>query len=100
MTLKITSLSLASLDLYRLISTFLGVLENVCDCRDREPLVSLEAIRCIFGSRSRTPSSPSEEARAVKLRIRAWLLLSSIVSTYHHLFYPLLFGGPDIDVGP
>lgn len=53
--------------------------------RDVENLVALEAIRCMFGATSQKkpppgPASSAADARNVKLRIRAWLFLSTNVS--------------------
>ena len=54
-------------------------------CRDAEDLVALEAIKSMFGTvhsgrRLVGPAAAAEEASTVKLRVRAWLLLSTFVS--------------------
>lgn len=53
--------------------------------RDVEDMVSLEAIRLLFGANSSQkavagPAGNAAETRNVKLRVRAWLCLSQFVS--------------------
>lgn len=51
----------------------------------------LEAIRCIFGGVPGTRTGPQEEARNLKLRVRAWLLITSYVIPLAPAIHLLVF---------